>query len=108
MACAAVEPAASARDYARIGFGVPVAIAVAADAFALWQTWNDNTGYQGLFFIFLILAGILLTVVWMIVGAIVLRGTAPAGSARRFAAGAGVALGVIVILFAATCFATYM
>ena len=102
-----MEPAPATRDYARIGFGVPVAIAVLADLLTLAWVWGDTSGYQGLAFIFLMMVGVPLTVIWMIVGAIVLRGTAPTGSARRFAAGAGVALGAILILFAATCFATY-
>lgn len=102
--------AAATRDpWALVGFAVPAGIAL---VFGLWGILDSRDGsgggYQGLIYIFWIVAwgpGVLL---WMLAGWIAARAwSAPEGSARQFAKGAAVGLGVSWIVLAATCFGSY-
>ncbi|HET6403433.1 MAG TPA: hypothetical protein VFH78_02200 [Candidatus Thermoplasmatota archaeon] len=102
-----METPPAVRRYAHIGFWVPAGIALVADVAGLVSVWGDDSGYQGLVFIFFMMIGVPATIVWMIVGAIVARTSGPPGSGRAFATGAAVALGAMLILFSATCFLTY-
>lgn len=103
-----VEPTEPTSIYARVGFGVPMGIAVLASLWGFATTYQDTSGYGGLVFIFFLMVGVPATLLWMGIGALVLaRGSAPKGSARSFALGAGLALALMIILFSATCFASY-
>lgn len=92
--------------YAKLGFWVPTALAIAAAIAGVILTWNDTSGYGGLIFIVFMIFGGPLALLWAIVGSIVAWKAGPAGAGRQFAAGAVTAIAAGLVLLSATCWGT--
>lgn len=89
-----------------VGFGVPtlIALGIAVDSVLDMQLRTSRSGYEALAFAGYAFVGVGLTLAWLGAGALVARLAGPARAASSFAAGAGVALGAVLLIFTVSCF----
>lgn len=83
-----------------------MALAIAASVAGAAVVIPDTSGYAGFVFLAFFIYGVPGIVLWLVVGALVVRARGPPGAAKKFALGAAAAVGAAILLFAATCFAS--
>lgn len=104
-------PPATRNAWAITGFAVPTGIAL---LLGLWVAIDSVTapsgsgGYQGLFYIFAMVASVPIIGIWMLFGWLYARSLQQRADGKRFVIGATAGMGASILVLAATCFASYM
>lgn len=91
--------------HAQLGFWVPTGAAILGSLAGAYAVLSDPTnGYAALVFLVFGVYGAPAVLLYLLVGALVLRARGPPGSAKRFALGAAAGLGVGLLLLTVSCF----